>query len=107
MFDPAKCLEKVKAIDPSGQLCDPSLCSEPQVADQIRKFCNCQPPYPPQNPCPYGPDQPVIVYTTPTGGTCFCCCGQVDARVAVDAGEARDLGDVWVGQMVRVAKRAN
>ena len=103
MFDPAKCLENVRKIDPNGQLCDPAVCSEPRNADYIERFCNCQPPYP-QNPCPYGPDTPVIVVTS--GSTiCFCCCGQVGARVAVDAGEARDLGDVWVGHMVRVARR--
>ena len=104
MFDPAKCLENARMLDPNAQLCDPSLCASASVQEMLEPFCDCQPPFPPQNPCPYGPDTPVTVFTSHTT-VCFCCCGQVGARVAVDAGEARDLGDVWIGHMVNVARR--
>ena len=103
MYDPAKCLENARKIDPNAKLCDPSVCSEPNTAAMIAQVYRCSPPYPPQNPCPYGPNSPVTVYAS--GEICFCCGGQEGARVAADAGEARDLGDVWVGQMVRVARR--
>ncbi|MBV9931264.1 MAG: hypothetical protein JO013_10005 [Alphaproteobacteria bacterium] len=102
MSDRGKCLENARKLDPKAKLCDESLCA--QMGRHVHAFCNCLPPYPPQKPCPYGPDSPVPVYG-PRGELCYCCCRDVASYrpVAVPDGEARPVEDFRVGDQVLAA----
>src|ERR1044071_13188 len=92
MADRNQCLKNAQAIDPNARLCDEWRCEQRDTQTQITKFCHCQPPSPPQNPCPYGANSPVIVYDSPTT-TCFCCCScfAYGTPVAAAPGEYRAI----------------
>jgi hypothetical protein len=102
MADRQKCLDNARKIDPNAKLCEESACKE--FGDMIYRFCNCLPPYPPQKPCPYGPNTPIAVYE-PTGSVCYCCCSGVNLHtpVAVPEGEARPIQTLEVGDEVLAA----
>lgn len=73
MADPNTCLANARQIDPQAVLCVDWICEQQRRPDgSVYKFCHCQPPYPPQNPCPYGANSPVAVYQST--GLCWCCC---------------------------------
>jgi hypothetical protein len=99
------CLDEIQKIDPGGKLCRAELCMSPYVFGTLERLCHCIPPVS-IHPCPYGPGSPLPVFDEATNEICFCCC---DVRMNVSAGADGDVdvSGVWVGQMVRVAKRAN
>lgn len=99
MNDRAACLENARKIDPHAKLCDQSLCES--ASDYLYRFCNCLPPMPPQNPCPYGPNSPVPVYDR-SGEVCYCCCSDVASYtpIAVPEGEEQPIETLVVGDKV-------
>lgn len=73
MADVNTCLANARMIDPQAVLCKVWVCEQQRRPDgSVYRFCHCQPPYPPQNPCPYGANSPVAVYEST--GLCWCCC---------------------------------
>lgn len=72
MADKNQCLANAQKINPKAVLCDDWICSSPEEESQLDKFCHCQPPFPVQNPCPYGANSPSPVYQG--GKVCYCCC---------------------------------
>ena len=73
MADRNQCLANAKKINPNAVLCDDWICASPEEKSQLDKFCHCQPPFPPQNPCPYAANSPSPVYKA-DHTVCYCCC---------------------------------
>jgi hypothetical protein len=92
MADINQCLKNAQAIDPNAVLCEQWICEQSSNAQNLTKFCHCQAPYPPQNPCPYGANTPVVVFKTPNS-TCFCCCScfAYGTRLAVGADQFKAI----------------
>jgi hypothetical protein len=102
MADPQTCLANARKIDPQATLCDNWVCTT--VSDYVYKFCHCQPPNPPQNPCPYAGNTPVPVYKE-SGEICYCCCSCFawHTPVAVPTGEPKPIQEFVVGDNVLAA----
>jgi hypothetical protein len=102
MADYATCLANAQKIDPQAVLCVDWVCKS--VPDYIYKFCHCQPPNPPQNPCPYAGNSPVPVYKD-SGGICYCCCSCFawHTPIAVPDGDPKPIQTFVVGDNVLAA----
>ncbi|MEP3047170.1 MAG: hypothetical protein ABJL55_17940 [Roseibium sp.] len=102
MADKNICLENAKKIDPQATLCDGWVCETNE--NYVHKFCHCQPPNIPQNPCPYGANYPVPVFSE-SGNICYCCCSCFawHTPVAVPEGEPKPIQTFEIGDKVLAA----
>lgn len=106
MADPATCLKNARVIDPKARLCAIYTCEQDPAREAITRFCHCLPPYPKQDPCPYGANTPVLVYDSPTT-TCFCCCScfAYGTKIADTIDTTKDIQLFRVGEPVLAAGR--
>ena len=101
MADQATCLANAKKVDPQATLCTQWICELSK--DYVYKFCHCQPPNPPQDPCPYGANTPVAVISD--GKICYCCCSCFawQTPIAVPDGDPKPIETFIVGDNVLAA----
>jgi hypothetical protein len=102
MADRQTCLDNAKIIDPNAKLCDQWIC-DTDKASYVYKFCHCQPPNPPQNPCPYTGNSPVPTYDK-EGNVCYCCCSCFawGTRIATPEGD-KPIQNFVIGDQVLAA----
>jgi len=103
------CLENLKKI-PGATLCSETHCTDAQ--NMGHAICYCQAPYlngcinPVPNCCSYSATSPFYVMGSPG---CYCCCGCFanNTLIAVSATQTREIKEIMVGDMIRVAMDAN
>ena len=102
MADRNVCLQNAKILDPDAKLCDTWICERNSETNYA--FCHCRPPYPAQDPCPYGANSPVAVYG-PDGDACWCCCSCFawHTPIAVPGNETKPIQTFEVGDKVLAA----
>jgi hypothetical protein len=102
--DQTTCLKNAQLIDPKARLCQTWVCEQDTTRADVTKFCHCQPPYPPQNPCPYGANSPVVVFDGPSS-TCFCCCScfAYGTKIAQTPDSNKEIQLFTVGEPVLAA----
>lgn len=102
MADYNQCLANAQKVDPQATLCDQWVCEN--NSNYVHKFCHCQPPNPPQNPCPWSANTPVPVYDK-SGNICYCCCSCFawGTPIAVPDGEPKAIQTFVRGDSVLAA----